>query len=167
MKSRQKLSSSKHGNKREDIRENQAHIAHPAGPVAGLHVRTSAYRRLRGFKKTADSQSDSPRVAWPARSTWWPWMREPPDFIPQRLTMPWRAAGQASDGNGGTSETTTPLVMDRAYEDDQTRRTAWSLRFSPVVPPKSNRVNPWEHDVALTGGATRSRGCSALYNAKA
>jgi len=49
----------------------------------------------------------------------------------------------------GPLETTTPLVMDRAYEDDQTRRTAQLLKFSPVVPPKSNRVNPWEHDEAL------------------
>ena len=41
------------------------------------------------------------------------------------------------------------MVMDKAYEDDQTRRTAWSLKFSPVVPPKSNRVNPCEHDPVL------------------
>ena len=39
--------------------------------------------------------------------------------------------------------------MDRAYEDDQTLRTAQLLKFSPVVPPKSNRVNPWEHDTVL------------------
>jgi len=49
----------------------------------------------------------------------------------------------------GPLETMTPLVMDRAYEDDRTRRTARFLKFSPVVPSKSNRVNPWEHDVAL------------------
>ena len=41
------------------------------------------------------------------------------------------------------------MVMDRAYEDDKTRRTAWSLNFSPVVPPKSGRVNPWEYDPLL------------------
>jgi len=39
--------------------------------------------------------------------------------------------------------------MDRAYEDDQTRCTAWSLKFSSMVPPKSNRANPWEHDPVL------------------
>ena len=41
------------------------------------------------------------------------------------------------------------MVMDRAYEDDLTQRTAWSLRFSPAVPPKSNRASPWEHGPAL------------------
>ena len=49
----------------------------------------------------------------------------------------------------GPLETTTPLVMDRAYQDDRTRHTAQLLKFSPVVPPKSSRLNPWEHDVVL------------------
>ena len=46
-------------------------------------------------------------------------------------------------------EEAVPLVMDKAYEDNLTRRTAWSLRFSPAVPPKSNRASPWEHDLVL------------------
>jgi len=49
----------------------------------------------------------------------------------------------------GPLEETAPLVMDRAYEDDHTRRTARLLKFSPVVPPKSNRASPWEYDAAL------------------
>jgi len=39
--------------------------------------------------------------------------------------------------------------MDRAYEDDETRRLAADLGFMPVVPPKSNRVSPWEYDREL------------------
>jgi transposase len=39
--------------------------------------------------------------------------------------------------------------MDRAYEDDLTRLTAWRLRFNPVVPPKSNRVHSWNYDREL------------------
>jgi len=39
--------------------------------------------------------------------------------------------------------------MDRAYEDDETRRLAADLGFTPVVPPKSNRVSPWEYDREL------------------
>ena len=39
--------------------------------------------------------------------------------------------------------------MDRAYEDDKTRLTAWELRFNPLVPPKRNRVKPWEYDREL------------------
>jgi transposase len=39
--------------------------------------------------------------------------------------------------------------MDRAYEDDLTRLTAWQLKFNPVAPPKRNRVRPWGYDTAL------------------
>ena len=38
------------------------------------------------------------------------------------------------------------LVMDRAYEDVETRQLATDLDFMPVAPPKSNRVAPWEYD---------------------
>ena len=41
------------------------------------------------------------------------------------------------------------LLMDRAYQDDKTRFTAWSLGFNPVVPPKSNRLFPWDYDIEL------------------
>jgi transposase len=39
--------------------------------------------------------------------------------------------------------------MDRAYEDEATRCTAWELRFAPVVPPKRSRKKPWEYDREL------------------
>ena len=39
-----------------------------------------------------------------------------------------------------------PLVMDRAYEGDETRQLALDLGFDPVVPPKSNRRNPWQYN---------------------
>ena len=38
------------------------------------------------------------------------------------------------------------LVMDRAYEGDNTRQLALDLGYHPVVPPKSNRHEPWEYD---------------------
>jgi len=38
------------------------------------------------------------------------------------------------------------LIMDRAYEGDETRQLALELGFEPVVPPKSNRLQPWEYD---------------------
>ena len=43
----------------------------------------------------------------------------------------------------------TALVMDKAYEDDATRALARNLGFEPVVPPKSNRTEPWEYDREL------------------
>ena len=42
-----------------------------------------------------------------------------------------------------------PLLMDRAYEDNQTRQLVLELGMVPVVPPKSNRIEPWEYDRAL------------------
>lgn len=38
------------------------------------------------------------------------------------------------------------LLMDRAYEGNETRQLALDLGFEPVVPPKSNRIEPWEYD---------------------
>ena len=39
--------------------------------------------------------------------------------------------------------------MDKAYEGDETRQKAVAQGFIPVVPPKSNRKNPWEYDKKL------------------
>ena len=41
------------------------------------------------------------------------------------------------------------LLMDRAYEGDETRQLALQLGFTPVVPPKQNRISPWDYDRAL------------------
>jgi transposase len=36
--------------------------------------------------------------------------------------------------------------MDRAYEGNETRQLALDLGYTPVVPPKSTRLEPWEYD---------------------
>lgn len=41
------------------------------------------------------------------------------------------------------------LLMDRAYEGDETRQLALDLGFIPVVPPKENRLSPWEYNRAM------------------
>jgi transposase len=38
------------------------------------------------------------------------------------------------------------LLMDKAYEGDETRQLALDLGFIPVVPPKTNRLEPWDYD---------------------
>ena len=38
------------------------------------------------------------------------------------------------------------LLMDRAYEGNETRQLALDLGFIPVVPPKSTRIDPWQYD---------------------
>jgi transposase len=67
------------------------------------------------------------------------------------------SAGQAHDApqgrilmeTVGKQKTVTPLLMDRAYEDDLTRYIAQTLYFDPVVPPKKNRKIPWKYDKEL------------------
>jgi len=41
------------------------------------------------------------------------------------------------------------LIMDRAYEGDETRQLALDLNFIPVVPPKSTRISAWQYDRAM------------------
>ena len=40
------------------------------------------------------------------------------------------------------------LIMDRAYEGNETRQLALDLGLTPVVPPKSNRLDPWTYNKA-------------------
>ncbi|AKO04439.1 transposase [Xanthomonas oryzae pv. oryzicola] len=46
----------------------------------------------------------------------------------------------------GPVERPIHLLMDRADEGNETRQLALDLGFVPVVPPTSNRVDPWEYD---------------------
>ena len=41
------------------------------------------------------------------------------------------------------------VIMDKAYEGNETREAVLSLGLTPVVPPKSNRLEPWEYDRVL------------------
>ena len=62
--------------------------------------------------------------------------------------------GQAHDAPEGRrllnslGQTSRPvhLLMDRAYEGNETRQLALDLGFTPVVPPLRTRVSPWEYD---------------------
>jgi transposase len=41
------------------------------------------------------------------------------------------------------------VVMDRAYEGDETRQLVFDLALEPVVPPQLHRLNKWEYDREL------------------
>ena len=41
------------------------------------------------------------------------------------------------------------ILMDRAYEGEETRQKAILQGFIPVVPPKKNRKDPWDYDKEL------------------
>lgn len=40
----------------------------------------------------------------------------------------------------------TQVIMDKAYEGDETRQLVFDLGMTPVVPPKCNRLSIWEYD---------------------
>lgn len=49
----------------------------------------------------------------------------------------------------GATSRPVHLLMDRAYEGNETRQLALDLGFIPVVPPTSKRLDPWEYDRAM------------------
>ena len=60
-------------------------------------------------------------------------------------------AGDAPQGREllktwGARESPCNLIMDRAYEGNETLQLALDLGFIPVVPPNPNRLNPWRYD---------------------
>jgi transposase len=65
--------------------------------------------------------------------------------------------GQASDTSegrkllGGIGPLPAPLhrIMDRAYEDNETLQLALDFGFLPVVPPRPQRLEPWQYDKAM------------------
>ena len=62
--------------------------------------------------------------------------------------------GDAQEGRAllrqlGPSDHPFYLLMDRAYEGDESTALAVALGYIPVVPPKSNRKNPWDYDKQL------------------
>ena len=41
------------------------------------------------------------------------------------------------------------LILDQAYEDNTTLQLALDFGYLPVVPPRHNRLLPWQYDKAL------------------
>ena len=58
-------------------------------------------------------------------------------------------AGRALHEELGEMPKGLPLLMDRAYEGDETRQLVLDFGMIPVVPPKSNRITPWQYDRTL------------------
>ena len=52
---------------------------------------------------------------------------------------------------GGIGPLPAPLhlIMDRAYEDNATLQLALDFGFIPVVPPRPQRLEPWQYDKAM------------------
>ena len=62
--------------------------------------------------------------------------------------------GQAHDGPEGRKllnrlgrqQDSVSLIMDRAYQGDETRQLALALGYEPVVPPLRTRIDPWDYN---------------------
>jgi len=39
--------------------------------------------------------------------------------------------------------------MDQAYEDNTTLQLALEFGYLPVIPPRHNRLHPWQYDKAM------------------
>lgn len=57
--------------------------------------------------------------------------------------------GRLSIEKAGTNFEGIPILMDRAYEGDKTRELTKLYGHELVVPPKKNRIDPWEYDKEL------------------
>ena len=55
-------------------------------------------------------------------------------------------AGEGLENSGWDG---VDVIMDKAYEGDETRQLVFDLGMEPVVPPKSSRVAPWSYSEAI------------------
>src|SRR3984885_6919582 len=128
-----------------------ANPGHPAGTcVSGQHHRQSASRRHRGSKKNGPQAIGRSRggcttkihlVAANARCA----------LI---LKLSPGQAGDAPHGRellaaGGPVAEGCYLIMDSAYQGDETLRVSRQLGYTPVVPPNPGRLNLWDYDRVL------------------
>ena len=115
--------------------------------LAGLNRGQSAPRRPRRAKKNGGQAIGRTRGGWNTKIH----VVAASDTVIAGFLL---SCGNESDANAGRllletldpRETAVDLAMDRAYSDNLTRMTAWSLRYNPIVPPKRNRRKPWAHD---------------------
>ena len=76
------------------------------------------------------------------------------DRTPLGLALSPGQAGDAPWGRALLRDLGAPpgrpaLLMDRAYEGDETRALAHDLGYRPVVPPHPARAHPWDYDRTL------------------
>src|SRR5271166_216212 len=129
----------------------RADRAHPhRSREPGFHHRQSPPRRHRCVKK------NGPQAIGKSRGGWTTKIHMVAADARTAITFA-LSPGQASDAVegrkllGGIGPLPAPLhlVMDGAYEDNQTLQLALDFGFIPVVPPRHNRLEPWQYDKAM------------------
>ena len=111
------------------------------------HHHQGASRRHRGAKK------NGPQAIGKSRGGWTTKVHMVAADARTAITFA-LSPGQAHDGPEGRALLASlgapsrplHLLMDRAYDGNETRQLALDLGFIPVVPPPRTRVEPWEYD---------------------
>ena len=144
---------SKNGVRRPGVRTPATRPVDPhqaGGGVAGQHHRQGPSRRHGGAKK------NGPQAIGKSRGGWTTKIHLVAADAHTAITFA-LSPGQAHDApegrklltHWGPHDEPLALVMDRAYQGDETRQLALDLGFTPVVPPVATRVDPWEYDREL------------------
>ena len=126
-------------------RTDRAHQA--GGHVDRQHHRKSTSRRNGGAKKNGPQSIGRSRGGWTTKIH----MVAADDRTAIVFSLSPGQAHDAPEGRKllnrlGQQPDNPSLIMDRAYEGDQTRQLALALGYEPVVPPRRSRVEPWEYD---------------------
>ena len=117
---------------------------------SGFHLYQSASRRHGCFEKNGPQSIGRTRGGWNTKLH----MVAASDRDGVIFALSAGNCGDAPEGRTllqqlGPVDHSVYLLMDRAYEGDETRTLAMELGYIPVVPPKSNRKNPWDYDEQL------------------
>lgn len=138
------------GRARQDVRGIAARAsgAHQdRGRVARQHEHQGASRRHRRSKKNGAQAIGKSRGGWNTKV-------HMVAANARTAVMFCLSPGQAHDAPEGRrllqalgpTNRAVHLIMDRAYEGNETRQLALELGFIPVVPPMKTRIDPWEYD---------------------
>ena len=116
----------------------------------GFHLHQSASRRHGRFEKNGPQSIGRTRGGWNTKLH----MVAASDRDGIMFALSAGNCGDAPEGRAllqqlGPVDHSIYLLMDRAYEGDETRALAMELGYIPVVPPKSNRKHPWNYDEQL------------------
>ena len=117
---------------------------------AGQHLVQSTPRWTRGFKKLGKQSIGKSRGGWNTKLH----VVSADDKVIVEMHLSGGNCHDAPQGRIsiaaiGEAFAGVPLLMDRAYEGDKTRALAASNGHEPIVPPKTNRKDPWEYDKEL------------------
>ena len=117
---------------------------------SGFHLHQSTSRRHGCIEKNGPQSIGRTRGGWNTKLH----MVAASDRDGVSFSLSAGNCGDAPEGRAllqqlGPVDHSVYLLMDRAYEGDETRALAMELGYTPVVPPKSNRTNPWSYDKQL------------------